>query len=207
VAFGRYYVTGSRSAYTQFALERFRAAKEPAERDFWAGAVVNQAGIILRAGDEKLGARRARGLVFAWTGKEQRALTDLQQVARGLETPDPLVEAGIGHVLLLMQDHKRALPHLRRATSQEQDMASALSDLGLALIMDGEREEAAKALTRALELDPTLVRAWYNRGLMNLHAGDLAAAEADLARAAELAPDSLEIGQLLQQVKVRRAAN
>jgi Flp pilus assembly protein TadD len=86
-------------------------------------------------------------------------------------------------------------------------MASALGDLGLALIMNGEREEAAKALTRALELDPTLVGAWYNRGLMSLHAGDLAAAEADLARAAELAPDSLEIGQLLQQVKLRRAAN
>jgi tetratricopeptide (TPR) repeat protein len=206
VAFGRYYVTGSRSAYTQFALERFQAATDPVERDHWAGAVVNHAGIILRAGDEKVGARRARGLVFARTGKEQRALTDLQRVARELEEPDPVVEAEIGHVLLLLEDHKRALPHLRRATSQRQDMASALGDLGLALIMEGERDEAAKALTRALELDPTLVRAWYNRGLMNLHDGDLAAAEADLAKAAELAPDNLEIGRLLQQVRLRRAA-
>jgi hypothetical protein len=41
---------------------------------------------------------------------------------------------------------------------------------------------------------------------MHVHAGELEAAEADLARAAELAPENLEIGRLLQQVRLRRAA-
>lgn len=206
MAFGKHYVTGSRSSFTQYALDRWQAAEDPADREHWASAVVNMAGIILRAGDEKVYARRARGLVFARTGKNDRALSDLRRVAQALDGKDPLVEAEIGHVLLLKQDAKQALPHLRRAIDQEQEMASALSDLGLALIMEGDEAEANRALTRALELDPTLTRAWYNRGLMYLHAGDLEKAEADLARAAELAPDNLDIGRLLQQVRQRKSA-
>jgi len=209
VAFGRYYVTGSRSAFTAYALKRYQGSVDPSEREHWAGAVVNVAGIQLRAGDEKLMARRARGLVFARSGKEERALQDLRQVAAEMAVKgatDPLVEAEIGHVLLLNEDHERALPHLRRAVNEKADLASALGDLGLALIMEGDNAGADRALTRALEIDPEMTRAWYNRGLMHLHEDNLDQAEHDLARAAELAPGNLEIGRLLQQVRQRKAA-
>lgn len=209
VAFGRHYVTGSRSSFTAYALDSFRESEDAVDREHWARAVVNMAGILLRAGDEKVMARRARGLVYARTGRDKRALTDLRQVAAELEAQgitDPLVEAEIGHVLLLKQDHERALPYLRRAVDEQADMASALSDLGLALIMEGDNEGADRALTQALQIDPELTRAWYNRGLMHFHEEDYDQAEKDLARAAELAPDNMEIGRLLQQVRQKKAA-
>jgi len=210
LAFGRHYVTGSRSAFAAYALERFRESTEADEREHWAGEVVNTAGILLRAGDEKLMARRARGLVFARTGRENRALQDLRQVLaemKSLRVTDPLVEAEIGHVLLLKKDHERALPYLRRAVDEQADLASALSDLGLALIMEGDNEGADRALTKALQIDPDLTRAWYNRGLMHFHEEDFDQAERDLGRAAELAPENHEIGRLLQQVRQRKAAS
>jgi hypothetical protein len=42
--------------------------------------------------------------------------------------------------------------------------------------------------------------------LMHFHEEEFDKAERDLARAAELAPDNLEIGRLLQQVRQLKAA-
>lgn len=211
LAFGRYYVTGSLSAYTALALQRFQEAGEPADREFWAAQVVNGTGILLRRDLDKPYLLRARGLVFAATGMTERALRDLTRASElftAAGNPDPAVEARLGRTHLLQEDHRQALPHLRLAVTLAPDDAGAWGDLGLTLIMLGERTEAAAALDRALELDGDLAAAWYNRGLMHVHAGDYDRAEGDLARAARLAPENPEIGLLLQKVRgLRRAAD
>jgi len=207
LAFDRWYVTGSLSSYANLALQRHRAAASPEEKAFWASAVVNATGILLRREDDQAWALRARGLVFAERGDLPRALADLRRAAGQLEaagTPDGEVEAGLGHVYLLRQDHRAALPHLQRAVALQPHLAPAWSDLGLAQVMAGDRDAAAKAFDRALDLDRGLATAWYNRGLMHLHAGDLDAAAADLGEAARLAPDNQDVARLLQQLEVRR---
>jgi tetratricopeptide (TPR) repeat protein len=203
LAFGRYYVTGSRSAYTAYALERFDRAETPTERDTWAGLLVNSAGICLRLNEDKPWALRARGIVFSRTGKEDRGLEDLQRASKELAKhgiQDARVEAEIGHLLLVKQEENQAIRKLRKAVELEGEHAAAWRDLGLALILAGDEPGAEKALTRSLELDPTSVTAWYNRGLLKMHAGDFEQAESDLRRAAELAPDNQDVARLLQQV-------
>jgi tetratricopeptide (TPR) repeat protein len=207
LAFGKYYVTGSRSAYTAYALERFDRAVTPEEKDLWAGLVVNSAGICIRMNEDKPWALRARGIVFGETGKVDRGLEDLRRSAKRLEElglQDSRVEAEIGHLLLKKERQSRAIRHLNRAVELDEDYAAAWRDLGLALIMAGDRVGADKALTKSLELDPTSVTAWYNRGLLNLHDGNLEQAEADLKKAATLAPENQEVARLLQRVVNRR---
>ena len=207
LAFGRYYVTGSRSSYTAYALERFDQASGVEERDIWAGLLVNSAGICIRMNLDTPWARRARGIVFSRTGKTHRGLEDLRRASRQLNelgVEDARVEAEIGHLFLLGEKTGRAIEHLRIALGMDDQLAGAWSDLGLALIMVGDNGGAEKALTRSLELDSTSATAWYNRGLMNMHSGNLDQAEADLKKAAEMAPDNQKVGRLLQQVLRRK---
>jgi tetratricopeptide (TPR) repeat protein len=204
LAYGRYYLTGSLSAYARLALDNFNRYPDGPDRDFWANALVNATGILVRMDFDEPWALRARGLVFAETGMPDLGLADLAKASQLLNETDQAdadMEAALGHMLLMKEDHLAALPHLRRAVELAPGDAVAWSDLGLALIMTGETEEAEAALTRAIELDPKLATAWYNRGLMHLHAEDFEAAEADLNEAARLAPGNPDMGQLLQQIR------
>jgi len=207
MAFGRYYVTGSRSAYTAYALKRFDQASTPDEKDLWGGLLVNSAGVCVRLNEDKPWALRARGIVFARIGKETRGLEDLQRAAKWLKElgfEDARVTAEMGHLILIDEQQRRAIPHLRRAVELDRENAGAWSDLGLALIMTGQGTEAKRALTTSIELDPDSATAWYNRGLMNLHADNLDQAKADLLKAAELAPDNREVAKLLQQIAQKK---
>ncbi|MBE0564897.1 MAG: tetratricopeptide repeat protein, partial [Krumholzibacteria bacterium] len=207
LAFDRHYATGSLSAYANLALGRFQAAGPGPDREFWAGATVNAAGIILRRGEDQAWALRARGLVFADRGMAERGLADLRKAAgllavRGIT--DPAVEAGQGRLLLLQERHAEARTHLERALALDAGLPQAWSDLGLVQAMAGDRTAAAASFARALDLDPALTTAWYNRGLMHMHAGDLDAAARDLAEAARLAPDNQDVARLLQQIEAQR---
>lgn len=206
LAFGRYYVTGSLSAYTAYALERFHTAPDDDNRTTWGGIVVNAAGVMLRRNEEKAWALRARGLVFVAQDRTKRGLEDLRDAAGRLgpqaERDAPL-QAGLGHAWLARHRQNQALPYLQRAVRLDPGLANAWSDLGLTLVMTGERDAAREAFNRALDLDAQLTTAWYNRGLLNLHDKRLEEAEADLARAAALSPSNQEIGQLLQEIRQR----
>ena len=209
VALGRNYVTGSLSAYTAYAMERFDGAADPSARDTWGSMVVDAAGIGIRLGDDQPWALRARGLVFAASGLADRALSDLNQAATELSAlgvEDARIQAAVGRLWLVREDAPNALGPLHKAVVLDPDVAEAWSDYGLALIMIGDSKGAEEALTRAVELDADLATAWYNRGLMHFHAGRMKEAEADLAVAARLAPRNEEIGQLLQEVHKRNAA-
>lgn len=202
LAFDRFYVTGSLSSYTRFAWDRFENAAEPAQREFWAGQLVNGAGILLRKGMDEPWALRVRGLAFLATGQYEKCRVDLRRCSRlltGLGQEDGRVEAGLGGVLLRREKFGAALPHLRRAVALDASNASAWADLGLALVMTGDRTEGRRALDRALREDPENATAWYNRGLLNLRAGDFEQAESDLQQAARLAPGNQDVVDLLQR--------
>jgi tetratricopeptide (TPR) repeat protein len=203
----RYFVTGSLSAYAALALNRFDQTLDPVIREFWAGQVVDAAGILLRLDMDRAWSLRARGLVFGDKEMTKRALKDLRRakdLLSGQPRQDGRIEAMIGHLHLVQEESEEALGLLREAVDLNPENATAWSDLGLCHIMDGQRDLAAHALTRALELNPELATAWYNRGLMHLHAGDLDQAETDLEEAARLTPDNTDVARLLQQVHLRR---
>lgn len=207
LADGRYYVTGSLSAYCALALDRFDEVEDPAEKEFWAGQVVDASGILLRKEMHRGWSLRARGLVFGAKNMANRAKRDLKQAATLLRDEgvvDARIEAMVGHLYLVEKNHEEALAPLRLAVILDAENALAWSDLGLCYIMAGDRQMADESLTRAIELDPELATSWYNRGLMNLHAGDLDQAEKDLQQAARLAPGNTEVGKLLQQVNLRK---
>ena len=204
LAFDRYYVTGSLSAYTAMAEQRFASAEGGTDRDFWSAATVNAAGILLRRGEESVWALRARGLVFAARGMADRGLPDLRKAAALLAEKgqaDARIEAGLGHLHLVREDHLKAREHLERAVALDPSLAAAWADLGLASLMAGQNTSAKNAFGRALELEPTLVTACYNRGLMRLHAGELEAAAADLEQAARLAPENQDVARALQELE------
>lgn len=204
LAFDRYYVTGSLSAYTRLAMDRFDAAADGAGKAFWAEQVVNAAGILLRKGIDEPWAHRARGLVFAYGDQTDRAIRDLREASRRLERlkrADGRIEATLGHLFLEKKDHIGSLPHLREAVRLQPDAAGPWRDLGLALIMDEQAAAAEQALTRSIDLDPNSATAWYNRGLLYLHARDLDRARTDLQEAARLAPDNAEVINLIQQLR------
>ncbi len=205
LAFGRYYATGSLSAYTKLAFDRFDAAAADPGRVFWAEQTVNAAGILLRKGIDEPWAYRARGLVFAEMDQGDRALRDLRNASRlldRLKQGDERIEATLGHLFLKEKDAVQALPHLRAAVRMNPKSAAAWRDLGLALILEGQSREAEQALDRSLALDPKSATSWYNRGLMFLHARDYGRAVADLKEAARLAPENREVIKLLQQAQV-----
>lgn len=202
--FDRYYVTGSLSAYTAWAWDRYRSATDPQDRVFWAGQTVNGAGILIRKEMDRPWAQRVRGLVFLETDELEKALTDLRSASRRLEAAglrDAAIEAGFGHGLLLKEKYHAALKHLRSAVELDANNAAAWSDLGLALLMTDDAHGGEQALDRAVVLDPAAPTAWYNRGLLHLRGGNFAQAYSDLEAAARLAPDHPGVIQLLQKAR------
>lgn len=208
LALGRNYITGSLSAYARYALARFEAAADGADRGLWGGLAVNAAGIMLRREPGHPQALRLRGLVFAASGNADLARDDLRRASIALaeagQPADARVEAELGRLLLAREDLSGALPRLRSAVQLDPQAASAWADLGMALATAGDAEGALAALTRSVELAPDRPTAWYNRGLLHMHAHRLEEAENDLGRAARLAPDNADIARLLQQVRLAR---
>lgn len=206
LAFNRYYVTGSRSAYTSLALEKFDKAVDPTVKDFWGGQTVNSAGILIRWDIDKGYAYRARGLVFMGKGQTRRGMNDLRKAAGILAAKgrqDSRIEGIFGHAMLLEARPQRALRHLRASVELDAASPTVWSDLGMALVQLGENEEAERAFTMAVGLDPNLATGWYNRGLIYIHRKEWDLAEQDLMKAAALAPDNEKVGALLQQLKQR----
>jgi tetratricopeptide (TPR) repeat protein len=207
LAFDRYYVTGSLSAYAALAFERFEAAADATVREFWASAVLDAAGTLVRLEIDVAWARRARGLVLARIPKQHpQARADLEAANRWFEArrrPDLRTLAELGRLYLLSSRPHRARPVLERASEVAPNSAEVWASLGLAYIQLSEIEPALAALRRALELDPELAVAWYNRGLLRYHLEDLPGAVDDLERARELAPQDPDIAGLLEQLQRR----
>ncbi len=206
LAFDRYYVTGSRSAYAQLVLNRFNAATVLTERQFWAEAAVNATGICIRRDMDKEYALRERGIIFVKLEMYDRARGDLRRARRLFERrqlrDDYRTLAWLGHLNIQEELYAAAVPQLQRAVELNPSAARAWSDLGLALIKTGDTESARVALDEAIKRDPSRAVAWYNRGLMYFHAGQWSEAVADFERAIHLAPNNQEILQVLQRAKM-----
>ncbi|HOX26062.1 MAG TPA: tetratricopeptide repeat protein [Candidatus Krumholzibacteria bacterium] len=209
LAFDRYYVTGSVSAYTALAFARFQQAETPAQREFWASATVDAAGTCVRLDIDAAWARRDRGLVLAEAPDQlAQARLDLETALRWFDLQrrdDVATLRALGHLYLVAERPARARPVLERASRLAPADPTIWSDLGLAHIHLGEPELAMASLARALRLDPTLAVAWYNRGLLRFHLEDLPGAVADLEQARALAPQNREIATLLEEVRRRLA--
>lgn len=205
LAFDRYYVTGSLSAFTALAMARYLSADHPAARESWAAAVLDAAGICVRLDIDAAWARRNRGLVLAdFAGRQAQARQDLEAAQRWFESrriEDLQTLTGLARVHLALSRPDRAEPLLERALRLAPGRARLWSDLGLARLHLDAPSEALSALTRALQLDATLAAAWYNRGLLRYRLDDLDGAVADLEEAYALAPDDPMIVKLLEQLR------
>jgi len=207
LAFDRYFITGSLSAYVALAFDRFEIAESPEAREFWAAAVLDAAGSLVRLDYDEAWAQRARGLVLAeFEGRQGQAQVDLEVAMKWFDShriDDVRTMTTLANLYLRRNRPARARPLLERVTQVDPQNARAWSDLGLAFVQLGEIEPALAALRRAIELDEDLAVAWYNRGLMRYHLEDVPGAVADLERAHELAPQDPDIEALLEQLHRR----
>jgi len=210
LAFDRYYITGSLSAYTDLAFRRFQASVTVLDREFWGAAVVDAAGSCVRLGINTAFARRARGLVLAevrsqWSLARQD-LTAAQREFDRRRHVDTQTLSTLGRLHLRQEHPAQALPLLERAVAADPRRAQIWSDLGLARVQLGQLIDALAALEKALALDPNLAVAYYNRGLLRFHMNELDAAVADVERAHELAPNDQDIESLLTELnKIRES--
>ncbi len=205
LAFDKYYITGSYSAYTNLAFKRFQQSTESQTKGFWAGQVVNAAGTLLRKGVDKAWTYRARGLVFAYGEKTDRSIRDLRRASElfaEVGRRDLKTESTLGNLLLKKKNHLAALKHLTVAVEIDPDKERIWQDLGLAYVMSDRTQEAEESFSRALELNPDLATSWYNRGLLHLHHKEYSLAVADLQEAARLAPDNQDVIDLYQKARV-----
>ena len=205
LAFDRFCVTGSHSAYAALAVDRFHAASTPADRQFWAERAVNGAGICVRKDLDKAYALRERGIVFVETDLLNMARSDLRRARRLFEArrhDDYRTLAWLGRLNLKEGLFEAALPQLEEAVTLNASSARVWSDLGLARARVGNSDGGRIALDQALAIDPSLVVAWYNRGMLNYYERRWPDAIADLEQAAQLAPQNQEIVEALQRVKL-----
>jgi len=206
LAFDRYFVVGSLSAYTVVANRHFEDASTVNDRKFWAEATIDAASICIRKQIDVNWALAVRGIVFAKLERYTLAIQDLQRVVDGFagnQYEYALSLAWLGHALLIEDDYTAALPYLQRAVVADPQAAVAWSDLGLALIKSAEMTSAFQALNTAISLDPQLAVAWYNRGLMHYHNKRWPEAIADLEQALLLAPGNSALQQILQRAIMR----
>jgi len=207
LAFDLYFITGSLSSYLGLAFDRFETAETPATREFWAAAVLDAAGSLVRLDYDEAWAQRARGLVLAeFEGRQGQAQVDLEAAMKWFDSrriDEIRTMTTLANLYLRRNRPARARPLLERVTEVDPRNARAWSDLGLAYVQLGEIEPALSALRRAIELDEELAVAWYNRGLMRYHLEDVPGAVADLERAHELAPQDPDIEALLKQLRRR----
>ena len=136
LAFDRFYVTGSLSAYTALAYERLQRATTPAEREFWAGASLNGAGTCMRRQLDEPWALRVRGLVMLQAGRDREGRDDLRRAWRAMRDrgrEDYTTASTLAHLELADGRAEAALPLARAAVRMRPDAARCWADLGLAL--------------------------------------------------------------------------
>lgn len=205
LAFDRYYVVGSRLTYAALAVERFEAADDPDEREYWAEAAVQAASVCLRKHIHQAWAWAWRGRVYAQIDLPQLARNDLARARTAFDAANRIDVPTLywsGYLMLKDELYLAARPLLERAVMADSTSARAWASLGLSLIMTADEATAKAALDRALALDPELAVALYNRGLMHFHAKRWQDAVEDLQEAARLTPDNQEIIALLQRSRL-----
>ena len=205
LAFDRFCVTGSHSAYAALAVDRFHAASSLAERQFWAERAVTATGNCVRKDLDKAYALRERGIVYVETELLDRARSDLRRARRLFEAQrrnDFRTLAWLGRLNLKEGLFEAALPQLEEAVALNETSARVWSDLGLARARIGNSEGGRAAFDRALAIDPALTVAWYNRGMLNYYERRWPDAIADLEHAAQLTPENQEVVEALQRAKL-----
>jgi tetratricopeptide (TPR) repeat protein len=205
LAFERFCVTGSHSAYAALAVDRFASAQTTTDRHFWAEQAIEATGICIRKELDKPYALRERGIVFVETGKHNLARSDLRRAQRLFEArryDDFRTLAWLGHLNLKESVFEAALPQLEKAVTLNASTARVWSDLGLARARTGDATGARAALDRAISLDPELAVAWHNRGMLSYYEERWADAITDLENAAQLAPGNQETIAALQRAKL-----
>jgi tetratricopeptide (TPR) repeat protein len=100
--------------------------------------------------------------------------------------------------------------HLKRATQLNPSWAQPHSDLGVALLLQGEYAEASRSLERAVELMPLRAESWNDLGATYLQLGRLEQAQQAFERAVTLKPTyamaHYNLAQLLARLDRNREA-
>ncbi len=206
MAYDGWPVSGSRLGWALTAADSALSVTDPERRLHWMDRASELLSTAISYDFQTQRCRELRGLVYQRAGAENLARQDFQRVvadAPGLQSVDPEVLLGYGHLVLRDKSWRRAIPLLRAGLGRLENNAQGWGDLGLALLMTNQNDAGNEALGRALVLDPDLAAAWYNRGLARFHAKQWKSAARDLARAAELASDNQDILKLLQQAEQR----
>ncbi len=131
--------------------------------------------------------RAALGLVLAQQGSLEGARACLA-AARASDGGHPLVQLLEGRTLMLQDQPRAALQHLRVACEQEPMLVAPRFFLAKALAADGDRAAAEREYRAALKLAPWHVQTHVNLGLLLLDRDALAEAEREFRAALAVGP-------------------
>ena len=115
--------------------------------------------VLLGSGDAKF-----RGGYFASAESEYR---EAHKAASGTKDKSlqAICQAGVAAAMAMQEKHEQALKLLEDAMRHKPDIAVALYNKGVILLVLGRYEEALPRFDEILQTDPEFAEAWYNRGV------------------------------------------
>jgi tetratricopeptide (TPR) repeat protein len=153
--------------------------------------------------DERANLLYQRAQAQAWLGKNDEAITDLQDALK--LTPSHFgARATLADVFVKAGKSPEALAAFNKLVELFPENPLSLNNRGMYLQNQGKFDDAIIDFTRAVERDPNYHVAYANRGFTLLQMENPAAAEADFSQSLKINPQQAFVYNLRAQSKVAR---
>ena len=147
-----------------------------------------------------------RGADLLRRGEAHHAVTPLER-AHALMPDDVATAINLGGAYILLQEHEKAIPVLRRALEQEPHNEMLWTNLGAAylgnpiLARDEDQRQAIKAFEQAIEINPIAPNVHYNLALIHRDRGELEKAKERFRQAIQANPNDRDARRALSKLQ------
>jgi tetratricopeptide (TPR) repeat protein len=198
---------GSLFAHAASLVMAAQNAEEQRRADVLYQQALDALSVCVRRGVYRDEAAALRGELRFSCGYYNLAEVDLAFARRQFAAKgdiEPTTSYMLGMIALGRERYDEAETLLAEAVAVDSSLSGAWNSLAVVRLQLGHTEEARQALDRAVAADSCNVHVLYNRGLFRCQIGDLSGGLEDLDKAARLEPRNLEVGRLIQLIKVAR---
>lgn len=147
--------------------------------------------------ERQVPAMQMMATVFYEEGRYETARFALENALR-LEPGNALLHLELGHVLLKLDEKKRALTEFKSASGLRPDLAEAHENYGVLVLDSGDADAAAAAFERVVRLKP-------NSAVAYMHLGNAQRTQKKLAEAVAAYDKALQLDPALHDVHFNKA--